>query len=68
VILPSGRALQVWVRWRPGVRHAVGRLARHQGRILFEFDRGWLGNGVELSPLHLPPQPGVHPGPAQPFA
>ncbi|BCX49233.1 serine/threonine protein kinase HipA-like protein [Haloferula helveola] len=33
----------------------IGGLADDaRGRIYFEYDSGWLGRGIELSPLHLP--------------
>ncbi|MDP2315339.1 MAG: type II toxin-antitoxin system HipA family toxin [Pseudomonadota bacterium] len=39
---------------------AVGRLARVDRRILFEFDPGFLAAPLPLSPAHLPVAPGVH--------
>ena len=37
----------------------VGRLARHTGQIYFEFQPDFLERGLEISPLHLPLQPGL---------
>jgi serine/threonine-protein kinase HipA len=45
----------------------VGLLAEARGGIFFEYDRGFLATGHELSPLHLPLRPGVQardPGPS----
>ena len=37
----------------------VGRLARHAGQIYFEYHLDFLERGLEISPLHLPLQPGL---------
>ena len=37
----------------------VGRLARRDHRIYFEYDRDFITYGLEISPLHLPLRPGV---------
>jgi serine/threonine-protein kinase HipA len=37
----------------------VGRLALHERRIYFEYDTGFIGSGLEISPLHLPLQSGL---------
>lgn len=39
---------------------AVGRLARVERRILFEFDAGFIADPIPLSPAHLAVTPGVH--------
>jgi serine/threonine-protein kinase HipA len=49
-------------------RHTkVGRLARSQRQILFEYDPAFLGSKLELSPHHQRLAPGVITGPAEPF-
>lgn len=48
-------------------RLRVGRLARKDREILFEYDTSFLASGLELSPLHLPLRPGVFVGPPAPF-
>lgn len=40
-------------------RLSVGRLALHQGRILFEYDAGFLSKGLLISPFKLPLREGV---------
>ncbi len=40
-------------------RMKVGRLARRDRQILFEYDAGFLRSGLELSPVHLKLEPGV---------
>ncbi len=45
----------------------VGRLALHQGKILFEFDAGFVETGLNISPFYLPLQPGVQSGKPQLF-
>lgn len=37
----------------------VGRLAIHERKIYFEYDTGFIKNGLELSPLRLPLKTGV---------
>lgn len=37
----------------------IGVLNDSTGRMLFQYDRSWLGRGVELSPFYLPLQEGV---------
>jgi serine/threonine-protein kinase HipA len=37
----------------------VGRLARHERIIYFEYDTTFIGRGLEISPLHLPVQSGL---------
>ncbi|MDA9589767.1 type II toxin-antitoxin system HipA family toxin [Opitutales bacterium] len=44
----------------------VGVLDDSTGRLLFQYDQGWLGGGVELSPFYLPLQEGVI-APKSPF-
>lgn len=48
-------ALRVGSAERP-----VGRLARVDRRILFEFDPTFLADPLPISPAHLPVAPGVH--------
>lgn len=45
----------------------VGRLAWHQRRAHFEYDRGFLDSGIELSPFRLPLKDGVQEAPLDPF-
>ncbi|MGB0257206.1 MAG: HipA N-terminal domain-containing protein, partial [Coraliomargarita sp.] len=45
--------MRLEVRYR-GV--SVGVLDDSTGRLLFQYDQGWLGRGVELSPFYLPLQ------------
>lgn len=40
----------------------VGRLALHQGRVLFEYDAQFLQKGLNISPFYLPLQAGVQVG------
>jgi serine/threonine-protein kinase HipA len=51
--------LNVGLRLGPGQRR-VGRLARVDRRILFEYDPTFLADPVPISPAHLPVVPGVH--------
>lgn len=37
----------------------VGTLMVHEGRIYFEYDAGLLDQGLSISPIHLPVQPGL---------
>ena len=46
----------------------VGRIALHDHRALFEYDRGFLDRGIEPAPVNLKVLPGVHAAPRQPFA
>jgi serine/threonine-protein kinase HipA len=57
--LPAGTVLAVALRWDAQTEVAVGRLAMRDHLALFEFDRQFLVDGVELSPLRLRRQPGV---------
>lgn len=59
------RALEVHLAGADEVR--VGRLARHERTTMFEYDPGFLRSGLQLSPFHLPLQPGVHVAPPTPF-
>ena len=45
----------------------VGRLATRVQRIWFEYDAGFLGTGLQLSPFGLPLGPGAVEGPRAPF-
>tara|TARA_B100001989_G_C24549995_1_gene473689 strand:- start:165 stop:1406 length:1242 start_codon:yes stop_codon:yes gene_type:complete len=38
---------------------SVGRLAMRERTIYFEYDSAFIKSGLEISPLHLPLQPGV---------
>ncbi len=49
-------------------RLKVGRLAWRDRRALFEYAPEFLAAGLPLSPLHLPPRPGVQTAPREPFA
>ena len=57
--LESVDQLAVFYEPSPDRRRRVGRLARRQRQILFEYDAEFLGSKLELSPLHLPLRPGV---------
>jgi len=57
--LPSGTTLAVALRWDAETEIAVGRLAMRDRLVLFEFDRQFLANGVEVSPFRLRRQPGL---------
>lgn len=59
VKLPVGTTLSVALRWDAQTEVPVGRLAMREHRVLFEYDPGFLRDGVDLSPLRLPRQPGV---------
>ena len=37
----------------------VGRLANRAGKIYFEYDAAFLKTGLNISPLRLPPEPGL---------
>lgn len=51
--------LTVFYEPMEGGRQLVGRLLRHRGQLLFEYDPSFLATGLELSPLRLPLRPGV---------
>jgi serine/threonine-protein kinase HipA len=53
VKLPHIDQLAVFYEPEQGRRIRVGRLARKQRQILFEYDGGFLGLKLELSPFHL---------------
>jgi serine/threonine-protein kinase HipA len=57
--------LAVFYEPSPDRRRKVGRLARKQRQILFEYEPGFLGSKLELSPFHLPLRPGVVVGPPE---
>jgi len=42
-----------------GTTVPVGRLARRERKIYFEYDTGFLKRGLEISPLRLPLKPGL---------
>jgi len=46
---------------------SVGRLALKDYRIYFEYDQDFLGRGLEISPLKLPLNPGLHTFEYRPF-
>jgi serine/threonine-protein kinase HipA len=51
--------LAVFYEPAPDVRRKVGRLARAQRQIAFEYDPEFLGSRLELSPFRLPLRSGV---------
>ena len=51
--------LAVFYEPEPARRMKVGRLALKRRQILFEYDRAFLGEKLELSPRRLPLRPGV---------
>ena len=53
------RLLAVFYDPEEGRRVKVGRLARKDREILFEYDPAFLASGLELSPFKLPLRPGV---------
>ena len=55
------RVDQVAVFYAPTAarRTRIGRLALIRRDLLFEYDKPFLGSGIELSPIHLPLRPGV---------
>lgn len=57
--LPPGTTLAVALHWGAETQLPVGRMAMRDRRVLFEFDAAFLKEGVDISPLHLPRQPGV---------
>jgi serine/threonine-protein kinase HipA len=61
------RRLAVLYEPEEGRRIAVGRLARVDRELLFEYDPTFLTRGLELSPLKLPLRPGVVTGRADRF-
>lgn len=63
--LPSVEQLAVFYEPSPERRRKIGRLARKQRQILFEYEPEFLGSKLELSPFHLPLRPGVVVGPPE---
>jgi serine/threonine-protein kinase HipA len=59
VKLEQVEQLAVFYEPTPARRRKVGRLALRQRQLLFEYDRAFLSEGLELSPRHLPLRPGV---------
>ncbi len=57
--LPPGATLAVSLEWDSSIVVPVGRLGMRGRQVLFEFDRQFLLEGMELSPLHLRRRPGV---------
>ncbi len=56
--IKSVNEVKVGINFGDGVT-AVGRLAMRERIIYFEYDRGFLDQGLEISPLRLPLKPGV---------
>ena len=48
-------------------KHRVGRLAQKNRDVLFQYDKGFLELGLQISPFHLPLNDKVFQAPAQPF-
>jgi serine/threonine-protein kinase HipA len=59
--------LAVFYEPEEGRRIPVGRLARRERDILFEYDPGFIVLGLELSPRKLPLLPGLVIGKPEPF-
>lgn len=57
-MFPSVEKIQVSLNFGAGVI-PVGRLASHESKIYFEYDKSFLKSGLELSPLRLPLKPGL---------
>ncbi len=57
--LPAGATLAVSLEWDSATVVPVGRLGMRGRQVLFEFDRQFLLDGVEIAPLHLRRRPGV---------
>ena len=53
----SAEKIQVGLNFGAGVI-PLGRLASHESKIYFEYDKNFLKSGFELSPLRLPLKPG----------
>lgn len=45
----------------------VGRMAQQRHEVFFEFDAGFLGQGLNISPIRLPLKAGVQATPFRPF-
>ena len=56
------KRVTVFLELEEGVRLRVGRLARLERELLFEYDASFLGRRFELSPLKLPLRTGVFTG------
>jgi len=59
VKFPRIEQLAVFYEPEQGRRRRVGRLARKSRQILFQYDAGFLGSSLELSPFHLRLAPDV---------
>ena len=57
--LPPGVTLAGSLEWDNSTVVPVGRHGMRGRQVLFEFDRQFLLDGVELAPLHLRRRPGV---------
>ena len=56
--LEALRAVEVGLDFGTGTLD-VGTLMIHEGRIYFEYDAAFLDQGLSISPIHLPLQPGL---------
>ncbi len=65
--LEHANPLSVFYQPRPDRRVKVGRLAIQRRQILFEYDPGFLGSKLELSPIKLPLAAGVVEGHTEVF-
>ena len=57
--IKSVKEVKVGINFGDGVS-SVGRLAIRDRQIYFEYDRTFIDDGLEISPLHLPSGPGVN--------
>jgi serine/threonine-protein kinase HipA len=57
----KNRLLDVYLRFSPEVRIRVGFLSQMERQSVFQYDTGYIGRGLRLSPFHLPEKPGVLP-------
>lgn len=53
------RELRVHLRFSAADTRPVGTLAEEGRRVWFEYDLGYLASGIGISPLRLPPTPGL---------
>lgn len=53
------KKLEVRLATAPGEERTVGTLAEQRGIVFFEYDEGFLRDGLELSPFKLPRAPGL---------
>lgn len=52
--------LDVRLRFAADDQRKVGRIAVAGRDLVFQYDEAFLASGLSLSPIHLPPRPGVH--------